>query len=128
MPKLAATVKNIVSTVHRAIWRFGIAFWLGVIFKAAATPSDRNFENLLFLLFPYLVFELIHTISEFVHPRPQELGASDPKSAALFFILVGLIGSLLWLLTDWHRLNEWPWLVLALLATWIAYVVRPRLP
>ena len=127
MKKMLAVVGKFFAVIHRAIWRLGIFAWLGVLLYAASWPNDRSASRLVQLLvFPYLLIELVHVIAEFNDPHPIILGISDPAKAKVGFGSMAIAEVALWLIASWHRLDQWPWLVLVLLATLFAYLARPR--
>lgn len=123
-------ILKILATIHRAIWKLGIIVWFGILLDAASWPNERHLGHLLTLLifpFPYLLLEAVHIVSEYRHPNSGKLGMSDPKIARFAFTYIALIETILWTLANWHRLNEWPWLLLVLSTTLAAYLIRPKL-
>ncbi|MFI6291964.1 hypothetical protein ACIBEJ_10300 [Nonomuraea sp. NPDC050790] len=115
------TLKNFFSVVHRAIWRLGIVFLLSVAFAVAMGPYGPS--DPFSLLFIYLPLEVIHIIQEYRNPRPDLLGASDPKIARFGFSFLAILATAAWLLTHRSFAIE---LLLVLIAILAAYIFRPR--
>ncbi len=117
-----------IALAHRAIWRGYIFAWLALVFWYANLPSLHSPSG----PFVYYIFfsgvSLYYIIAEFQHPEPDELGLSAPRVGKYWFAGFAILATIVWAIihASYGIWNDWPWLILALAATVVAYLLRPR--
>ncbi len=128
MDKAQPTIYQSIAPAHRAIWRGDIFWWLLIVFWYFNHPDDRTFWGPLELMILAFGFSLYHIISETRHPRPNDLGFSAPAVAKYWYLGFAVLFTVALTVSNTfaHIQNDWLWLSVALLATALAYYLRPR--
>ncbi len=129
MTKTWPTIYQYIAPVHRGIWRVGIFWFLIILFWYANNPDERTLWGPIM----YIVFSLglcvYYVVSEFLHPRPDDLGVSAPAIAKYWYSGFAAFGMVLSILINGLIFvqSNWRWFALALFATYAVYLLRPRL-
>lgn len=113
-----------IAPIHRAIWRGNIIPWLGIIFVYACDPKLQTLSN----LFIFIVLFFILGILDIARGYPSQLYNFSRNTYEQTFGALAVIGTLLWSVSNWliHGPMQWQWLLFALAATGIAYLLRPQ--
>lgn len=128
MDQTISTAYKYIAPAHRAIWRLDIIFWLGIIFWYANNPGYRTLADAQVYYLFVIILSIYHVVSEYRHPRPNELGLSAPNEARYWFAGFAVIITVLLLLVNvmMNKQSDLLWLLMALAATGAAYILRPK--
>src|SRR2546421_7256644 len=115
MKSTHTTLHRLFYPAYREIWRGWIFIFILLVLTISAHSAHLGHNFIPYPLFSLMFFPF--TLAwEYTHPRPTELGFSNPSTAKFAFTFVALLAPIVWLTLYHNNLDQWLWLIF----TWVA--------